>query len=493
MEGLADIRDMIRSAFASLLGFGGRLAARVIFMILAGRAYGVEALGVLGQVAAITEIAAAIGVLGLKRSLLDMLSEKHENGHEVEPRIVEALIFALGFGILISTLLLLVWPYILPDRPDIWAMLFFAVLASILADIALTAIKFKRIVRWDVWARSIGESWGLLFLAIGLLYMGKLGVGLPIAYAGSLFIVAAISGYGLIRTYGYRALLGARPSLKNIINIPKQSAPVGLTDIGVMALRRIDLIIMSIFVGPAGTGLYFMVQQLATIQQRLAALFEPMLIPVIARLHNRMDAGRIRAILIGICRWVFIIQLIIIVPMIVFGDYVLSLFNPAFMAGGLVLTIILIAELIDGTIISVETPLVFSQPKIPPMLLVSTLIIEVILIAILSKFWGIEGAAIGFFLAVLFLNIGRLTALAKYLHITVINASYFRPMALAGLLLAYLYGVRKTVSIEHGLIIGLAVALGLLGFIFLIKTFALTKTDKVLLRVLRRKRNVQKP
>ena len=488
---MADIRDMMRGALASLLGFGGRLAARVIFMILAGRAYGVEALGVLGQVAAITEIAAAIGVLGLKRSLLDMLSEKHENGQVVEPRIVEALIFSLIFGIVISSLLLFIWPHIIPNRPDVWGLLFVAVIASILADISLTAIKFKRIVRWDVWARSIGESWGLLILAIGFLVLEVRGIGLILAYGGSLVVVATIASFGLFRTYGVRKLIFAKPSLSNIMQIPKQSAPVGLTDIGVMALRRIDLIVMSIFVGPAGTGLYFMVQQLATIQQRLAGLFEPMLIPVIARLHNRMDAARIRAILIGICRWVFIIQLAIVAPMMIFGDYVLSLFNPAFFVGGFVLTIILLAELIDGSFISVETPLVFANPKIPPLLLTSTLVLEVLLIAVLSKFWGVEGAAIGFFISVLCLNIGRLVSLSKYLNIQVLNVSYALPFILALFMLVCLYALRVFVPIEQGVIIGIGVGLSVFGFLFMVKTFALTKSDKILLRAFQRKRQIR--
>ncbi|VAV97023.1 hypothetical protein MNBD_ALPHA06-1711 [hydrothermal vent metagenome] len=488
MSGLADIKDVIRGALASFFGFGGRLFARVIFILLAARIYGVEALGILGQIAAISEIAVAIGVLGLKRSLLDMLSEKVENGENVETRVVEALLFSLGFGLLISGFLLLLWPLILPDDPQIWALLFFAVPASIVAEVALTAIKFKRIVRWDVWARSIGEPWGILALAAVFIIFEQLDSGLLIAYAGSLYVVAAISSVGLLHAYGVASLANARPSLATLIRIPMQSAPVGITDIGVMALRRIDLIIMSIFVGPSGTGLYYMVQQLATIQQRLGSLFEPMLSPVIARLHNQMAAARIRAFLVGICRWIFIIQLAIVVPLLVFGDTVLAVFNPAFSGGLLVLSIVLLAELIDGSFISVETPLVFATPKIPPLLLLLTLLIEVFAIAVLSKFWGVQGAAIGFFIAVAFLNLGRLFSLSKYLNIRVVNASYLLPLVLAILMLVALYALRSFMPPEQGVFVGIGILFSLIIFGFLIKTFALTKADKILLRVLKRKK-----
>ncbi len=485
---MADIRDMIRGAFASLLGFGGRLSARVIFMILAGRAYGVESLGILGQVAAITEIAAAIGVLGLKRSLLDMLSEKHEKGQSVEPRIVEALIFSFILGLLISAILMLIWPQILPNQFSLWVLLCVAVMASILADVALAAIKFKRIVRWDVWARSIGESWGILAFALVFLSLNNMGTGLLLAYAYSLLVVCAIAILGLVSTYGFKPLANAKPSIQGIMKIPFQSTPVAVTDISIMASRRIDLIVMSIFVGPAGTGLYFMVQQLATVPFRLSSLFEPMLVPVIARLHNRTDASRIRAILVSVCRWIFIIQLAILMPMIVFGDYILSIFNPAFIVGGSVLTIVLLAELIDGSFISVETPLVFANPKIPPILLIATLGVEIILIGFLSKHWGVEGAAIGFFIAILFLNIGRLSCLSIFLKIKVINASYLSPLLLGLLMLICLFGLRRFIPVEQGWLIGGCAVLILIGYGVMVRLFALTRSDKVLLRAFQRKR-----
>lgn len=492
MSGVADFRDVVRGAAASLFGFGGRLGARVLFMLVAAQAFGAKQLGILGLVAAITEIAAAIGVMGMKRSLLDMLSERQEAGLAIAPRIKEAFMIALGFGFLISAFLLFVWPLVLPGQPAVWALLFFAVPASIFIDICLTAIKFKRIVKWDVWSRSIAESWGLFLLALLFLGLGMQETGLVLAYAGSLFIAALVAAFGLISVFPLKSLMAARATVSAFPKIITHSVPVGVTDIGIMAVRRIDLIVLSIFVGPSATGLYFMVQQLVTIQQRLAGLFEPMLSPVIAQLHNRMDAKRIRANMIGICRWVFIIQLLIAVPMVVFGDYLLSLFNAEFFAGGLILTIILIAEVIDGTFISTETPLVFAKPRIPPTLLVMTLIIEVGLISLLSYLYGIEGAAIGFLIAICFLNAGRLWSLSKFLNIRIVNSTYVTPIFFALLMFGCLLAIRALVPPEQGIIIVAGVVINLVVFAYLIKTFALTKSDKILFRVLGQRKSQPK-
>lgn len=489
MDGMNDVRDVIRGAIASFFGFGGRLGARIVFVLIAAKSFGPAAFGVLGLVAAITEISAAIGVIGLKRSLLDMLSERAENGKPIHTRIVEAFIVSLSLGFVLSALLLLVWPLVLPGKPYLWALLFFAMPASIFIDVALTAIKYKRIVRWDVWSRSMAEPWVLLLVALAYLWVGKTGDGLIIAYVGSLFVAALVAAIGLFHTYGVSRLALAKPKLSNLPALVKQSLPVGITDMGIMAIRRIDLIVLSIFVGPGATGLYFMVQQLVTIQQRLAGLFEPMLSPVIARLHNRMDSERIRANMVGICRWIFILQLAVAVPMVVFGDLLLSLFNPVFITGGVVLTIILLAEVIDGTFIAVETPLVYAKPKIPPTLLVLTLIIEIALIAVFSKLWGVQGAAAGFFIAIVFLNLGRLLSLARHLHIRVINISYVLPSVLALLMFGLLLSIRAVVPPTQGWIIVLSVVLSLALFSFLIKSFALTRSDRILFRALQQRKS----
>ena len=84
MVALDDFRDILRGALASLGGFGGRMLARLALMIVAGQLYGAAPLGVLGQVAALIEILGAIAVLGLRRSLLDMMSRTEKNGGNIE-------------------------------------------------------------------------------------------------------------------------------------------------------------------------------------------------------------------------------------------------------------------------------------------------------------------------------------------------------------------------------------------------------------------------
>jgi len=493
MAALADIRDIIRGALSSLFGFGGRLVARAILMVVAGRWFGMSELGVLGQVAAITEITAAIGVLGLKRSLLDMLSHKQEHGMSVEKRVVEALILSTGVAFILSGLLYFVWPVFVPEITALKGLLFFAVPAIVFTEVALSAIKFKRVIKWDVLSRGFAEPWGFLVLAIVIYQLGLVHTGLVMAYVGSILISVCTVGFGLVQTYKLTALRKAHPSMKTMLSLPKQSAPTGLTDLGVMMLRRVDILVLGLFVPTAGTGIYYMVQQLATIPQKVNSLFEPMTSPVLARLHNQFNTDRIRASLQSVCRWIFIIQLAMSVPMIVYGDSLLSIFGPAFAIGSICLTFILIAELIDGSFITTETALLYAYPKIPPIIIIFGLLLEIIAIAILSHFWGVNGAALGFLIAIIMITAGRLFMLKKKMSINVLGTMYLLPLGFALLMAICLYGLRVWFGVEHVLYNLLWVGVALTGYAYLIRTFALMKSDKILWRAFTHKKTNKRP
>jgi len=486
MNGLTDIRDIFRGAVASLFGFSGRLIARVILMIVAGRIFGMGSLGELGQVAAISEITAAICVMGLKRSLLDQMSAEEEAKRIPERRIVEALALTVTVAALAALALTLVWWFLFPERHDLLPILFFAAPSIVIADVTLTATKFKRIIRWDVWSRCIAEPWGFLLLTLLFWGLDMKESGLLIAYVGSTIIAASVGLAGLLNVYKWSGLIGSKPRISSWPYIFKKSIPLGITDISIMSLRRMDLIILSLITGAEGAGIYFMIQQLVTVPHKVYSLFEPMLSPVIARLHNRQDGTRIRDNLLGVCRWVFIIQLAITIPMAVFGDNLLGLFGPEFIIGATALTIILIAELIDGSFLSVETPILFAKPLAPPILLIVTLLLQAGLIAGLSMIWGVEGAAFGYLLTIIFLTTGRLILLKKYLNIGILGTSYLPPITF-GLCMAVILWMSRNWGPQHGALTMFYVVLALSVFGILIKNYAMTKSDRVLFRAMTQK------
>ena len=476
----------MRGGVASLGGFGGRLTARVGLMVAAGHLFGASELGKLAQVAATIEILSAIGVLGLKRTLLGMLSRDAANGRRVERRVAEALIAAGLISFVLTAGLWLFWPLLFSPQTPFPMFRLLAIPSIVISDVAWTATRYHRLIKWEVLTRCGVEPWSYLLFALLAAWAGLIEGGLLYAYVGSLFAALVFALCGLLRVFGWRSLWAEPPRLRSLLAIPRESLPTGLTDIGVVLLRRVDILLVAVYTDPATTGVYFMVQQIATVPHKIHALFEPMLAPVIAALHHGKRPETIQAKLAGCCRWVMTLQLGLSVPLIIFGDHVLGLFGPEFAIGLFILAIILLAELLDGSFVLCETALVFAKPTIPPQLILIALIVEVVAITLLAPPFGAEGVAFGFLIATFCLAAGRLIAVRRLLGIRVIDRSYLY-LALLALATAVVLSLARQWSGGSGLALPLLLALtGIAGFMLAIRRLATTREDRLILRRLRR-------
>ena len=486
MGNIDDIKDILRGALASLGGFGGRMVARLILMIAAGHLYGAVPLGLLGQVAAITEILAAVAVLGLKRSLLDLMSEDEKEGRDPKRTLIAALIVSLGLGIAMSLALGLSWSILFPDI-KMPAILFAAIPCIVFAEVAGAAIRFKRIIRWEVISRCVMEPWAFLAAAIALYFagVGAGEAGLLIAYAVSTLAAAIGMVFGLNHAFSLMHLVRTGTDWYHLRAVPSRSFSVGITDVGSMIFRRMDILVLSLVVGHGATGVYYMAQQIVTVPHKIHQLFEPMLSPVLAKLHHAAEKTLIATKLASICRWVFTLQLALTVPLLVFGSDVLSLFGQEFVAGATVLVFLLLAELIDGSFALTETPLVFARPAIPPKLVLAALVLESGAIYGFAALWGVFGAALGFLVSMVFLNMLRLFNLKQQLAISVLGLDYIWPLVFGGAIGLSLMVLKSnglvSGSWETGVTIFLALALNLM----LVRLLAVTPMDKQIFRQLR--------
>lgn len=484
MGAIDDIKDILRGALATLGGFGGRMIARLAMIYFAGAYYGKAAFGHLGEVAAITEILAAVAVLGLKRALLDMLSAK--GAEERTAQIIkEALVASLILGGVMSLALGSAWSFLFPDL-DMPLVLYLAVPGIVVAEVAGTAIRFKRIIRWEVIARCVMEPWAFFASVLIFYWIGMLEMGLIAGYAISCIAAAVGISIGLSGAIGWKNVLAAPLRPRQLYRIPRKSFPVGVTDIGVMMFRRADILVLSLFAGKEVTGIYYMAQQIVTVPHKIYQLFEPMMAPVLAKLHHSDRREQIAAKLAGFCRWVFTLQLAITIPFIFFGSELLGLFGPEYMVGGLVLAALLVAELMDGSFALTETALVFARPKIPPKLILMALIIELGSIYLLaSAGYGAEGAAAGFAIAMGSLAVARLVMLKKHLGFKIIGPAFLIPVGFGVVFSSALYFLKGAMPMQDGAVFGPTIFLSILLFVGLVRFLALTPADKSILQQLK--------
>lgn len=460
------------------------MVARLFLMIAAGHLYGAAPLGLLGQVAALTEVLAAVAVLGLKRSLLDLMSEDEASGRDPLQSLVAALVVSCSLAGLMALALALTWPFLFPDLSPP-AILFLAIPAIVFSEVAGAAIRFKRIIRWEVIARCVMEPWSFLLAALAFYYAGYEDSGLLLAYSLSTFAAGLGMVLGLLNAFSTMEVFQSRPTWEKLKAVPRRSVAVAVTDVGTMMFRRADILALSLVVGHEATGIYYMAQQIVTVPHKIHQLFEPMLSPVIAALHHAAERNTIAQKLAGVCRWVFTLQLALTLPLFVFGGDILALFGAEFAVGAAILMSLLLAELMDGSFALTETPLVFAKPKIPPILIMSTLVIELAAVYLLALFWGALGAAIGFLLAMTFLALARLFSLHKQLEINVLTASYGWPLLFAAAIGPLLVTIKAFGYAAANWQVGVVVVAAIILNLLLVRMLALTQTDRQIFRQLR--------
>ncbi|MCK0070840.1 lipopolysaccharide biosynthesis protein [Kordiimonas laminariae] len=483
MSALEDIQDILRGALASLGGFGGRVIARLILMLLAGQLYGAEALGILGQVAALTEILAATAVIGLKRSLLDILSQP-DNEDKTSKIIKEALISSLLLASFMSIVFGVLWGYLFTDI-ELPILLLAAIPAIVFAEVAGTAIRFQRIIRWEVIARCIFEPWAFLASATLFYWLSPSETGLLSAYAISALAAAFGIGIGLSKAYSFSAIFHTQIEIRSLYQIPLKSLPVGITDIGIMMFRRIDILLLSLVAGHGVTGIYYMAQQIVTVPHKIHQLFEPMMAPVLAKLHHGAKRKATGRKLSGFCRWVLTLQLALTVPFILFSSELMAVFGEQFYVGGLVLSLLLIAELFDGSFALGETALVYAAPRTPPKLILIALMIETTAIISFSYFWGAEGAAFGFMIAMVSLAGMRLWKLKSKLDITILSSNFLKPLTGAFFIAAIFGFMKQETAIYNPDYFGIYIFAAVALYLGVIRLTSLTAEDKTIWKRLR--------
>src|SRR4051794_41805524 len=88
---------IVRGAQATAAGFAGRLAARLLFLFVAGRLYGPAPFGAYVLAVAAVELAGSVGSLGMKKIVFPRLDEGGERARGPGP-LDAALLGAFAGG-----------------------------------------------------------------------------------------------------------------------------------------------------------------------------------------------------------------------------------------------------------------------------------------------------------------------------------------------------------------------------------------------------------
>ncbi len=437
-------RDLRRGAWQILTGSGSRMLARVLLITFVARFYGIEDFGRLGEAVAMLELLAAFATFGLTKTLLGNLGAigLREDLPAIDPgkHIFDALALVCALSAALMAILWFAWPYILPASLSGSQFLLLGIPLIALTEVATTATRHFRTVFWDTLVKAFVKPWSFLLLGIFAYYAVR-GFTMPsghvitseqallIAYVGSLLLSAAIALLAMGKSFAAQTQrLATMPTLAGVIAMTRSSWPIAVNETGVFAFRRIDILLLAMVAGPKATGIYYLAQQIGTVAGKVRHLYEPMLAPIIAQSRSLETIG---AHLTRLTLFIFTIQMFIISVFVIFGTTILELLGAGFTAGILVVIVILVGELMEGSFGLSELVMVYRDPALPPRQVLLTLALEVGLVWYLAGTYGAMGAAIGFAASMTALATMRIVMVRRLYGLKVISIKHLGVAAIA--------------------------------------------------------------
>lgn len=416
-----DMAALARGGRTNFFGFLIRLAARIPFLFIAGRLYGDDMLGRFAAALVVVELASQVAVLGQKRGLAQQLSEDDERSpaHIVADAMTLSIITSLVF-----TGLLLAFPQpMFPNgaNGDLSWLLVFTILPFALTEVALAACAYRYDIGATVRSRAVVEPWAIS-IAAGALFFVVPDSGLEVAYVISILAASIAAFLPVIRHYGLPH--GWTPHPVRVFQLAMRNLPLAGADAIEWGTRKLDLAILAQFASPSQVGVYYAVQQVATLPQKLKTSFDPILGPVITAALKVGDRSAIAKQVCQVGFWIVAMQAGVALALALPGEAVLGLLGPDFVSGTGALSILLVAEVVAALAVVSEAALVYIARKRNLIISIVTILFQAALtvafmVAIseydLPEYWRAPAAALALAISLAGASIAKSMLLARIL------------------------------------------------------------------------------
>ena len=417
---------LARGALVGALAF---LASnlRAIFTLLIARLLGQAVLGTFGLAWAVTDLAAKFGTLGLDYSVTARVAHSEALGDRRGSRRV--LRDAVGTTLSAALLVALAGAWLTheigpraglrPEAVTATAALLFAVPGLALYRVCNGLSRGMKVIQHDVYSRGLTESLvSTAVLLIAVLAGARLLAPVMAAVAGTTAsgLVALALAHRLFGDRAGEDPFGTAPTLhaENTANqsqlIPaagswrqllRGSIPIAVYDLLNIAVMRVDVIMLGLFVGHAPgvtletLGIYAAAVEVAGGLRKLSQAFTPILTPVLAEQLAAGDLRRAERSYGLVARWMLAILLPLVIVLALAGGVVMSLFGRGFEAGAPWMAVAAAACALNAFAGLGEIVLMIERPAWNVMNTAAASITVVMLNLVLIPRLGALGAALG--------------------------------------------------------------------------------------------------
>lgn len=433
MEKNAGLSEVVRGSFWLISGSIIVNLGALVFWIISGKIAGAEAVGYATTAFSISIMLASLGNLGLDYAVLREVPVKGAKAY------FSSLILALALGLTVSLLAILfggVYGGFTQYIPLIICLTVISIITYVSVFALTASLNPKYVFITNIASTMIKLSTVLAFILLGL---GGYGIILAI-------LMSQIVGFTLSTFLAVRILGLARPYMEDI----KEVLRIGISNYPQMLSTQLivsaGIVLIALLTSiPENTGTFYIalmiVMALITIPNAMATMSLPVMVKT--KNHNlaseslRLGGGFVLPIAVAIA---------------VTSKEFLSLINPEFQSGYMVLTLLTFSIIPYAAILTAISKL-NSQKKLWEILLIGIVRLAtlILLIIVLTPYFGIFGAALAYLASTLtpiplVKNVIPLYNLAKLLMVqiplTFINMYYVLP--LVGPVMSFLISIFLT-------------------------------------------------
>lgn len=430
-----DIRDIVRGAGANILGFLVRFGTRLPFIFLAGLLYGAAAFGRYTFVVAIVETIVCLPMLALHRTLFRYLSDAEivADSQRFYRSVVNAVAVAGAAGVACTVLTVM-----LAEHLSRWfdvsgaagPMRLFALTMPMttVSTVLLAATRYRRIMRYEVYTRSVAEPVTISLGVAACYLLGWIEYGLVAAHLLSIAVGLIASVYYFGRSFSWRECLRQRPRWLEMAELVRYSAPTAVYEFLNIAITRVDVIMLAYFSSDVVVGVYGMAQQFITIPKKLRQAFDPILTPVVSQGLIEDDVPRVGHQLALVTRWILGSQIAVFLLFTFYAERLMGLVGEGFATGGVVLSLLTLGVVINGSLGVNELPLMYRRPMFNPVHTGAMMLLHIGICALLIPRFAGEGAAAATVITFAVMNVLRLVAVKRLLGVWTVRGFVAKPV-----------------------------------------------------------------
>jgi len=349
-QDLTHIKDAKKVAKSSgILGLG-EIPMQVLTLlsgIIVTRVLGAEKFGVYVAAATVVGVGVLIGTMGFNQGVVRFIGIYRDSQTRVMGIIHFALISTLLFGSLVAVILTLCAPFLetyvfqIPGVGRIIALLSITVpLISVFTVVTSCIQAFEEITYVTLLQKVMQPSIRLLLL-IGFFLAGARLSALVMRdiFAGMILVVVAF--YYLNRRFPpFRKNQRADYSLKT--EMFSFTMPLFLAELVHVIMLRIDVLMISAFLGASDVGVYGIVLRISNLLMVPLMSLDAIIYPMMASAFGQKAMDDIERLYKLSSHWVMLIMTPVVVIALVFTRDILAFFGPEFVTGATALRLIAI-------------------------------------------------------------------------------------------------------------------------------------------------------